>query len=193
MGGPRIQSWPLPAGRCRRAISLVELLAVATLLGVIALVAVPAGVSAAALRAEEATGRIQADLAYAQSLAILLRKPHSLVCDTDQGFYYLAAAQTPGTPITEPVRHKPYRVHFLKSFDSAVLRATPCLEAYADVALDSADFNGSTVLTFSALGEPLGAGGVPLVSGRIEILVGTRRLAVVIDATTGAASLQEPI
>ena len=143
------------------------------------------------MRADDATSRIRADLAYAQSLAILLRKPHCIVCDPSQGFYYLATAQAPGTPIVDPISHKPYRIHFSKALDSVVLRATPCVEAYADVALDNVSFDGGTVLTFDAMGEPLGTGSVRLTAGRIEILVGARRLAVVIDATTGETSLQE--
>jgi hypothetical protein len=64
------------------------------------------------------------------------------------------------------------------------------VEAYEDVDLTAASFDGTSKVTYNALGMPAGAGGTLLVSGKVEISVGNVRLAVVIDPVTGHASVQ---
>jgi len=182
--------WPLRATQRRRAISLVELLVVASLLAIVSVIVVPMSLNASDLAAEDAAGRIQADLSYAQSRAILLRSSQCFVCDTAQGFYYLATAQAPATPISDPVSHKPYRVFLRQACENQTLSTTPHVEAFPEVTLSSASFNSGATLTFNSLGVPL-VGSTPLAAGRIEIEAGTRQLSIVVDATTGLASVQE--
>ena len=181
---------PLRATQRRRAISLVELLVVASLLAIVSVIVVPMSLNASDLAAEDAAGRIQADLSYAQSRAILLRSSQCFVCDTAQGFYYLATAQAPATPISDPVSHKPYRVFLRQACENQSLSTTPNVEAFPEVTLSSASFNSGVVLTFNALGLPL-VGSTPLTAGTIGIAAGSRQLSIVVDATTGLASVQE--
>ncbi len=164
---------------------------VAGLLAVIAVVVLPAALSASATQVDEAAQRLQDDLSYAQSQAIVLRKPQCVVCDTTQGLYYLAPAAAPATPMTDPISGKPYTVFLSAACGNALLLATPRVQEYPDVGLVSADFDGSGTLTFSALGLPLGPGGVKLVSGTIEIAAGSRRSRITIDPTTGTTSVQD--
>lgn len=166
------------------------MLVVATLVSVIALIALPVAVDGSDMRAVDAASRIQADLYCAQSRAILLRSPQCFVADTAQGLYRLTSAQAQGTALTDPITRKPYQVFFRTACSSAGLAATPRNEAFPDVHLSSASFDGGAVLTFDALGAPR-VGDVPLVNGRIEILSGSHHLAIAIDAVSGQASVQD--
>lgn len=159
-------------------------------MAVVATVTVSSGLNTAALRADEAACRIQSDLAYAQSQAILLRKPMCLVFDTTQGLYYLARTQAPTTPITDALSKKDYRLLFSKACSNPLMNSVPRVGAYQDVDLLTANFDGIGTLTYNALGWPLASGGTSLVSGRIEIGVGSEKLAVVIDPVTGYATVQ---
>ena len=185
MVGLGTQTWPLLVSRRRRAISLVEVLAVASLLAIISVVVVPMSSSGADAAAADAAKRIQGDLSYAQSRAILLRSPQCLVVDTAQGFYYLATAQAPSTPINDPISHKPYRVFLRQACENQTLSTTENVEAFPAVTLSSASFDSGAVLTFSALGVPM-VGSTPLANGKIEIDVGSQHLSIVVDADDGA-------
>jgi hypothetical protein len=164
---------------------------VAALLGVIALIVLPAAMNASTTQMDEAARRVRADLSYAQSQAIVLRKPQCIVCDATQGFYYLAPAAAPAAPMTDPISDKPYMVFFSRACGDPLLRATSRVQEYPDVDLVSASFDESGTLTFSALGLPLGPGGAALISGTIEIAVGSRRSRIAVDPTTGTASIQD--
>lgn len=163
---------------------------VAVLLAVIALVVLPSALNASATQVDEAARRLQADLAYAQSLAIVLRKPQCVVCDTTQGLYYLAPAAAPTTPMIDPISRKPYTVFFGAACGNPLLRATPRVQEYAGVQLVTANFDGAGTLTFDALGVPLGPGGAAIASGMIEIGVGSHRSRITVDPTTGTTSVQ---
>lgn len=178
--------------RPRRAVTLVELLVVAVVLALVSTVVIPTGQSTSSLHLDLAAERLQADLAYARSQAILQRKLYCFVCDATQGYYYLAPLDAVFEPATEPISHNPYRVFFRQACDNAALRTLSHLEAYPEVELSGASFDGSMVLTFGAMGEPLASPRVPLTDGKIEIAVGTRSLTIVIDPATGLTRIQDP-
>lgn len=167
------------------------MLVVASLLAIISAIVVPASVNASDLAVSDAAARIQSDLSYARSRAIVLRSPQSFVCDVAQGFYYLATAQASSTPITDPISRKPYRVFLRNASQNAALRATPHVEAFPDVTLSAVSFNSGTVLTFDAMGLPR-ADDAALTTGRIEITAGSRKLEIVVDPVTGQVSAKEP-
>jgi Tfp pilus assembly protein FimT len=167
------------------------MLVVASLLAITSVIVVPASLNASDMAASDAAARIQADLSYAQSRAILLRSPQSFVCDTAQGFYYLATAQAPSTPITDPISRKPYRVFLRAACENAALRTTLHVEALPQATLSGVSFDGGTVLTFDAMGLPW-VGSTPLANGKIEVDAGSCELEIVVDAVTGRASIQEP-
>jgi Tfp pilus assembly protein FimT len=189
MLGLGMRTLPLCALRRRRAITLVEMLAVASLLAIISVVVVPMSLSGAEVAADAAK-RIRGDLSYAQSRAILLRSSQCFVVDTAQGFYYLSTAQAPGTAITDPVSHNPYRVFLRQACENQTLSTTENVEAFPAVMLSSASFNSGAVLTFNALGVPM-VGSAPLTAGTIGIAAGSRQLSIVVDATTGLTSVEE--
>jgi Tfp pilus assembly protein FimT len=167
------------------------MLVVASLLAITSVIVVPASLDASGMAASDAAARIQADLSYAQSRAILLRSPHSFVCNMAQGYYHLATAQAPSTPITDPISRKPHRVFLRAACENAALRTTLHVESLPQAALSSVSFDGGTVLTFDAMGLPW-VGSTPLASGKIEIDAGSCELEIVVDAVTGRASIQEP-
>lgn len=162
------------------------------LIGIVSLVVVATGAGAESLRVQEAACRIQEDLFYAQSQAVVLRKPHCVVFDTTQGLYHVALADAQATPVTDPVTRKACRVFLRKACDLAL--TLPCADKYPDVALNTADFDGSNVLTFSVLGMPMGPDDAPLTSGSVLLANsgGTSRRKVTIDAMTGTAGVQDP-
>ncbi len=177
--------------RRRRAVSLVELLTVAVLIGIVALVTVPAGIGTSGTDADEAASRIQLDLSHAQSEAIVLRKPQCIVCDKTQGFYYLAAAASSSTPTVDPISDKPYKVLFSGASSGAVANGALYVQSYSSVSLSGADFDGSGTLVFNALGQPVTTAGVALASGSLQISAGSRQLTITVDPVSGATTVQE--
>lgn len=170
-------------------MTLVELLVAASLMTIVSTVAVSSGMNTAAMRASEAACRIQADLGYAQTQAILLRKATCVVFDRDNGTYHLARAATASTPIVDPISKKECRVFFSKACKKQSMQNVSRVEEYADVDLVTASFDGANQVTFNALGLPIRTSGDIVADGKIEITVGNLKLAVVLNSTTGGASV----
>jgi prepilin-type N-terminal cleavage/methylation domain-containing protein len=149
--------------------TLVETLMVLLLIGIAAMVAVPAldNVSTET-KLDGAAAWVAGDIRYAQSLAIRTQKTHSVNFNKATESYRLADQS--GTTIQHPLTRQNYQVHFTT------------LPQFHSVDLLDALFGASNILTFDSLGAPQNGGTVTLrYSGRqrlIHVIYPTGRVTV---------------
>jgi len=132
----------------RAAFTLIELLIVVVVLGILMLAALPDANTAAQQQADAAARMIEADVAYARSLAVA--RPDQrvlLVVDGPNNRYYLQT-KTPGadddtaTTLVHPGTGRPYVVQFGPAGSPAV----------RGVRLYAEDLGGDSVLVFDPSG-----------------------------------------
>lgn len=150
-----------------RGMTLVELVVVISLVGLLALVAVPrfAGRDEVELRA--AARRVAADLRWAQARAIATRTRHGVVFDAATGRYtvYRGAPSTPADDFLRP--------------------GSPMRRGVEPVTLVSADFDGAPRVEFDSMGVPWSASGELTAPGRVVLAVSGAADTVVVEPLTG--------
>jgi type II secretory pathway pseudopilin PulG len=149
------------------AFSILELVMVTIILAIVAAIAAPRYANAVALqRVEAAAQRVANDLALAQRRARFSSTSQTVNFDVDGEFYVVPGMQDPDHPskaYTVPLSDDPYAASIV-----------------------SADFAGTTSVTFDGYG-------VPDNSGTIVIQSNTRRKTITVHGVTGRATISDGV
>ena len=165
--------------------TLIEILVVVVILGIAAAIVVPAIGSRSDLKATSAARMIMADLIYAQNRSISQQKKHYVRFDK--------AAQT--YEVLEQVSPSAVLIKHPVNADNFVVRlGTGGAKPIRDVTIDTAAFDGKTILAFDELGTPLvyDAGtntDSPMNAGKITLACGTLKLTITIEPFSGELRL----
>jgi Tfp pilus assembly protein FimT len=148
-------------------VTLVELLVVVIILMICAAVVVPHAIRGADMQATSAARMLATDLQYAQDYAITTQDPVTVTFNVSADTYTLSNAS--GTLI-HPMTKSAYQVDF--STESG----------FEQVSLASADFGGSSAVTFDEIGSPDSAGSVVVQAGdysfRVDVAAATGKVTV---------------
>jgi Tfp pilus assembly protein FimT len=150
--------------RTRFGFSLVELLLVMATIVILSAIGVPRYASAVAhYRADVASKRVAADLAFAMSRARSTSKPITIVFTTGTKSYQMATVPDPMTgaaTYTVNLGVEPYKTNIV-----------------------SANFGGVPQVTFSIYGGPSSAGSVVIAAGAFQKTI-------TLDGVTGKTTIQ---
>ena len=137
--------------RSERGHTLLELLVVVAILMVLAAIAMPSSSNGPERKLDTVQLAIQDALDHAQSLATSTAAVYGVRFDAEEQWF--AVVDATGTPVDDPLSHKPYLVRLL-------LPGEP-----PDVVIDSVDFDGHIVAVFNEKGVMHSGGEVHLRSG----------------------------
>ena len=164
----------------KQGFTLVEIIIVVVILGVAALLAIPAASNAADMQARAAANRIAADLDYAKGLAITHQSRYSVVFDVSGESYEIQDEL--GSPVENPLNPGS---NFVVDF------STDSRLKQVDVV--SADFDSDIecAITFDYLGSPYSGKdtSTPLNSGRITLQADDFTLTVEVEPVTGYVTI----
>lgn len=174
----------MPARRpllARRAYTLVEVLAVVTIMGIAGALVIPAMGETGVIKVQGAVRQVVSDLTFAQADAVALQERRAVVFDVSASTYSLVAV--PGTTIDvanntlfDPTNK---RGRFLVDFRD---------DTYGDARITAVNFgNGSTNLIFDALGGPVDGPGSnnPGPGGTIRVRGSNSEFVITVEAFTG--------
>jgi len=158
----------------RRAFTAIELLLVIVVVAILVVASLPNPDTVASQRGINFAIRLEADIAYAQSLSVAdPGDPAVLRVDTDANTYWLEKTSAPGTPIPHPVTGEPYLVAAGGSTEYG----------FQGVQITAIDFNGDDALSFD------GTGGIDQdVPAVVQLSSGGSAFDVTLSATTGTSS-----
>ena len=164
----------------RRGFTLIEILCVVVIVGIASAVILPQLSTRDDMRAASAARTLMADLLYAQNRSIALQKYHYVSFNTAANSYQVM--DSPTNVITHPVELAPYVVPF----------GTGNL---SKVKINSASFDGQTIIAFDSLGVPYSYNSgtnttTALVSGSIVINCGAFNLTVSVKPYSGEVTVQ---
>ena len=147
----------------RPAFTLIEILVVVAIIGIAGAVVVPQILQSGTMQIQAASRMVIADLLYAQNDAIAHQTTRTVTYNAATNSYQITDAN--GTVLAVSWKNDAaanYVVNF--SQDSR----------FSGVTLSSPSFNGTSAITFDALGTPSSGGSVDLVTGstRYRVSVG---------------------
>jgi Tfp pilus assembly protein FimT len=140
----------MPGKSCMRGFTMVEILIVAVIIIIAAMVAIPMMTSGASMQIRSASNMIAADLEYAKSMAISKGQNFSVVFDQTTETYSIK--NQAGDIISHPVK---------KGFDYTVDFRNDGRLNKVDIA--DVDFDATSVIKFDYLGSPYNGNDTPLV------------------------------
>jgi len=157
-----------------RAVTLVELLIVVTLIAIMATLAMPMLSDTDATRLQAAARLLAADLAFAQVESITHANDTCLVTfDQASGSYTVARTSAPATPITNPATNQPYVTQFGSGLAAEL----------SGVSIQSYSLDGDNELAFRIYGQTDQS-----TPATITLEAGGETITVQIDPTTGETS-----
>ena len=157
----------------RRAFTLLEVLVVLVILVIAGVAALPFISSAGNVPVQAAADMVAADLAYAKSMATTRGQTYSVMFDTSGETYEIRDQF--GTVIDHPIK---------KGFEYEVDFASD--SRFAQLDIESADFDGWSIIKFNYLGSPQAGDGDDLVSsGEITLTCGSESRTISIEPMTG--------
>jgi len=167
----------------RPAFSLVEIVAVVTIMGIMFMIAQPRLRGFVQRdRVQRAARRVATDLRLSQSEAIRQRAQTSVVFRPSSNAYVVWIADIAGDP-TEWVPLGDNAVAMGSSSGAIVMLAD---DPDYRVAIESADFNGEARITFNEYGVPTEPAG-----GSIVLGAGTNRITITVNGATGRVTIQD--
>ncbi len=172
---------PRPRRPARRAYTLMEVLAVVTIMGIAGALVIPAMGETGVIKVQGAVRQIVSDMTFAQADAVALQERRAVVFDLTASSYSLVAV--PGTTIDianntlfDPTnRTGRFTVNFVDN-------------QYGNARITAADFGaGSTTLIFDALGGPVASAGSnnPGPGGTVRVRGSGNEFVVTVEAFTG--------
>ena len=171
----------LPTKSCIRGFTMIEIIIVAVIITIAAMVAIPLMTSAASMQIRSAANMIAADLEYAKSMAISRQKMYAVVFDKSTESYQI---EDPNGVIEHPVKKGfKYIVNF--SGDSRLSKVD-----IVDVVFDP---DSSNAITFDYLGSPYSGAGTtnPLNKGEISLQAGGTATTITVEPVTGFISIED--
>lgn len=175
---PELRICCLPTKGCMRGFTMIEIIIVAVIITIAAMVAIPMMTSAASMQIRSAANMIAADLEYAKSMAISKGQNFSVVFDQITETYSIRNQDD--VVIPHPVK---------KGFDYTIdFRNDGRLNK---VDIDDVDFDATNKIKFDYLGSPYNANNEPLNSGVITLQAGGTTMMVTVEPVTGFISIED--
>ncbi len=177
--------------RLRRGFTLLELLAVVTILGIAAAMLIPSMSETSILRVQAAVRTIVSDITFAQSDAVAFQERRALVFDVENSTYRLV--QIPGSVIDVDLNtmYDPTKAggRYIVNFNDNV---------FGGARITGVNFDGGNTLIFDALGGPVAdaAGDEPSAGGTITVEGSGQTFQITIEAFTGrvtATRVEAPV
>jgi|tagenome__1003787_1003787.scaffolds.fasta_scaffold19246908_1 prepilin-type N-terminal cleavage/methylation domain-containing protein len=174
------------AGLAVGGFTLIEILVVVVILGIAAAIVVPAIGSRSDLKATSAARMLMADLIYAQNRAISQQKPHFVRFNAGAETYEIFDQMTPSLN---------YIKHPVEASNFIVTLGPSGAKPIRDVFIDTASFDGKTVLMFDELGTPFAYdtgtnSGTAMTAGSIRLICGTVAVTIIVEPFSGELRLQ---
>jgi prepilin-type N-terminal cleavage/methylation domain-containing protein len=168
-----------------RGFTLIEILVVVVILGIAAAIVVPAIGSRNDLKATSAARMIMADLIYAQNRSISQQKPHFVRFNAGAETYEIFEQMNPSTVFIK---------HPVEASNFIVTLGTAGPKPIRDVVIDTASFDGKTILMFDELGTPMAYDSgthtyTAMNVGSIKLACGTFVLTIVVEPFSGELRL----
>ena len=167
----------LAGERHARGLTLIELVLMISIVGILAVLAVPERSVFEDAKLHAAARRLVSDLRYAQSRSVSTRASHRVVFDPAAARY---AVTRDAAPVVDPADRgralaMDYRDH----------------DEFRGIAIESASFGGGSVVSFDVLGAPRTASGASLASpGTVVLRYAGETVAVDVAPGTGLASIR---
>jgi prepilin-type N-terminal cleavage/methylation domain-containing protein len=160
-----------------RGFTVVEILIVAVIITIAAMVVIPMMTSAASMQIRSAANMISADLEYAKSMAISRGQNFSVVFDKTTESYSIKDQDS--VIISHPVK---------KGFDYTIDFRDGRLNK---VDIVDADFDTTSEIKFDYLGSPWNGDNDPLNSGVISLQAGGTTTTITVEPVTGFISIED--
>lgn len=163
-----------------RGFTLLELLAVVTILGIAAALLIPSMSQTSILRVQAAVRTIVSDITFAQSDAVAFQERRAIVFDVPNSTYRLV--QVPGNVIDVDLNtmYDPTREggRYIVNFNDQV---------FGGARITAVDFDGESTLIFDGLGGPVAdaAGDEPGSGGTITVVGSGSTFVITVEAFTG--------
>jgi prepilin-type N-terminal cleavage/methylation domain-containing protein len=160
-----------------RGFTMIEIIIVAVIITIAAMVVIPMMTSAASMQIRSAANMIAADLEYAKSMAISKGQNFSVVFDQITETYSIRNQDD--VIISHPVK---------KGFDYTVDFRD---ERLNKVDIADVDFDATSEIKFDYLGSPYNGSGTPLNIGVISLEAGGTTMEVTVEPVTGFILIED--
>jgi prepilin-type N-terminal cleavage/methylation domain-containing protein len=158
-----------------RAFTLAEILVVVLILGIAATIVIPMAANTSDMQARAAARELASAILYAQTYAISTQQPCQVVVNANAESYELQ--DSTGNVINNPARPG----HLFQMI-------YPSSERFANVEINSVNFNGSSILWFDQLGGPYYgpiASQLPLTNGSVTVQADQASFTIQVEPVTG--------